>query len=80
MENIMINQIIDRVYDALETCEIVDSGLQENHLYIREDGSFDTTCRNEYGGNYGTIREGRIDLSEEETALLESYGTLSMSL
>lgn len=59
-----------KLAQAIEQAPVLESGLVENFAVVTDSGYWWTTCRNEYGGNYGTIREGRIDLSDEERELI----------
>jgi hypothetical protein len=78
--NKVYNNIVNKVMDCLNNgnYESLDNGYMENYLIINEKGEFHTTCRNEYGSNYGTIKQGKINLTRAQTKLIKDFSIIEM--
>lgn len=64
------NKIMSQLFSGNYTTK--DSGYVENTILVSSTGEWHTTCRNEWGGLYGVIREGCIQLSESEADYLRN--------
>ena len=65
--------IESKVLEAINSNNFTDSGenYSENRIMVWGSGNWETTCLNEYGSRYGSMKSGNIKLTEDEKAYIE---------
>ena len=67
-------QIEEKILKAIEDNDFSPSGenYAENAILVWTNGAWETTCYNEYGSRYGSMKSGQIALTDEEREHLQS--------
>ena len=53
-------------------CERSYENYVETHIYLWDNGCWETTCVNEYGSRFGGMKSGQVELTKEEIKYINS--------
>jgi hypothetical protein len=67
-----MRSIFEKVIEAKKGLDPREN-LVENFLQVFDNGKFETLCCNEFGGLYGPVYEGWIELTAEELLYIKEY-------